>query len=336
MLVKQRVKINSWAIAVLLLTVAIAVGAIAPHAHAESLNNSPNTLKVSPVRSDVTINAGSSDVVPVTITNLTDSAVTVRLVENDFIAGDERGTPALILDADKYAPTHSLKRFMEPMGNIVVPAKQATTVNVKITVPKDAQSGGYFGAVRFAPSNPEGGAQVNLSTSVASLILLTVPGPVTEKLNLTDFEIQQGTKAGSLFQTPDNLQVSFRFENKGNIQLAPFGQIAVQKGGKVVYTKNFNDQAPKEVVLPDSARRWDVPLDRIDSFGHYKVTATFTYGNKNQTIQVERTFWVIPIAYMIGGAIGLVVLIALIIVIVLALRNYKKRILRNSRGSYRR
>lgn len=294
--------------------------------------NQANTLKVTPVRSDIEVNPGERTTVETSVTNLTDAPITIRPIENDFIAGDERGTPALILDADQSAPTHSLKKFMQPLSDVVIPAKSTKRIDVVIDVPKDAQAGGYFGAVRFAPAVAEGDNQVNLSASVASLILLTVSGPVTEKLNLTDFEVKQGEKSGSLFQTPDNLLVTFRFENKGSLQIGPFGQLSVQKGDKVVYSKNFNDKTPKDMVLPDSARRWDIPLEKIDKFGHYKVTGTFTYGKDNQTIQVERSFWVIPLAYMIGGAIGIVALIALIVIIVLALRGYKKRVLRGGRG----
>lgn len=331
MLLKQRLQIS---VRILALVAFVVAGVISNSGQvlAADKTNQANTLKVSPVRTDVEIKAGETKKVDTVITNLTNAPITVRPVTNDFIAGDERGTPALILDADKFAPTHSLKRFMQPIPDTTIDAKSSKKIVVTIIVPKDAQSGGYFGAIRFAPASAEDGGQVNLSASVASLILMTVPGPVTEQLNLTSFEITQGEKAGSLFQTPDNLQASFRFENKGNVQLAPFGQISVQKGKEVVYTANFNQETTKEVVLPDSARRWDVPLKDIGKFGHYKVTATFTYGKNNQTIQVERSFWVIPLAVIIGGAIGLVVLIALIIIVVIALRNYKKRILRGGRG----
>jgi hypothetical protein len=197
--------------------------------------NQANTLKVTPVRSDIEVNPGEKTTVETSVTNLTDAPITIRPIENDFIAGDERGTPALILDADQSAPTHSLKKFMKPLSDVVIPAKSTKRIDVVIDVPKDAQAGGYFGAVRFAPAVAEGDNQVNLSASVASLILLTVSGPVTEKLNLTDFDVKQGEKSGSLFQTPDNLLVTFRFENKGSLQIGPFGQLSVQKGDKVVY-----------------------------------------------------------------------------------------------------
>jgi hypothetical protein len=96
---------------------------------------------------------------------------------------------------------------------------------------------------------------VNLSASVASLILLTVPGDTVEKLSLESFDVQQNGTNGTLFNTPANLQTSFSFENKGNLQIGPFGILSVKQGDKVVYQTTFNDQNPRDVILPDSSRR---------------------------------------------------------------------------------
>lgn len=289
-----------------------------------------NTLKVSPVRTDVEIKAGASGEVPITVTNLTSQDVLVTAIENDFIQGDENGTPSIILDANEYAPTHSLKRFMQPLGNVKVPANGSTVVKVKIVVPANAQAGGYFGALRFAPTTPDGGGQVNLSASVASIILLTVPGPVTQQLNLTDFALHQGTKAGTDFRTANDLKAVFRFENKGNIQLGPFGKISVTQGKTLVYDYDFNQNTPREVVLPDGARKWEVPLEKIGDFGYYTVHATFTYGTENKTIEVERSFWVIPTAYIIGAIVAVVLLIGLIVWLVFFLKGRRQRVARRA------
>lgn len=303
-------------------------------------NNTPavtaNVIKVSPVRSDIEIPAGTSKKIQMAITNLTKGSITVKPIQNDFVAGDERGTPALILDEDKFAPTHSLKRFMKPLPNITIEPGKIRTVDVQITVPKDAQAGGYFGAVRFAPTTPDGGGQVNLSGSVASLILMTVPGPTVEKLNLTDFNIQQGGKNGDYFQSSNDLQATVRFESKSNIQLGPIGKLSVKQGDKVVYDVDFNNKDQRDMILPDSARRWDIPLKNIGSFGNYTVLATFTYGTKNQTIEVQKSFWVVPMTVIIAAVGGVVLLIALIVGIWLFLRSYKRRILNNQSRRYRR
>jgi len=306
---------------------------ISPHSFAQTAkSDAANTIKVTPVRTDLEILPGASKTVQVTVTNLTSTSVSVAPYTNDFVAGDDRGTPALILDSDKFAPSHSLKRFMAPLSAATIAAKQSKTFNVVITVPKTAQAGGYFGAVRFAPSDPDGGGQVNLSASVASLILLTVPGDTVEKIRLDNFDIQQNGTAGNSFRTPDNLQASFAFTNQGNLQVGPFGRLSVKNGSKVVFETDFNNKDPRDVILPDSSRRWEIPFKNIEAFGHYDVVATFTYGTKNQTIEVTKSFWVIPqwvIFAAIGAVVGLLLLITLIVFLVIRAR--KRRYLPKAR-----
>lgn len=296
----------------LVLAVIVLAGAYSNNVNAEAAN----TLKVTPVRSDIEIKPGASQTVKVTVTNLTDKPIVVRPIENDFVAGDENGTPALILNEDQYAPTHSLKRFLTPLADVRIPAKNSKTIEVGVTVPSTAQAGGYFGAIRFAPASADTGGQVNLSASVASLILLTVPGDLVQQLSLTSFDIQQGGKSGTDFRTPNDLQLAVRLENKGNIQAGPFGKISVKQGDKVVYETDFNNANPKDMVLPDSARKWTVPLKNIGDFGHYTVSATFTYGTKNQTIDVSKSFWVIPQWMIITAIIAAVVLLVAIVLVV--------------------
>ncbi len=293
-----------------------------------------SVLKISPLRTNVNIPAGTSQKVPVFIYNITSSPMVVQAIENDFIAGDESGKPALLLDPNSYAPTHSLKRFMIPLSNVTVPANSSTEVDVTITVPQTAQAGGYFGALRFAPASIDGSKSVNVGASVSSLILLTVPGDTVEKLTLTNFDVQQNGGTATNFRTPNDLALLLRFENKGNLQEAPFGQIYVLKGNKNVYSYNFNDNDPKSEILPDSARKWNVPLKGFSKFGKYTVGATIGYGTKSQNIEIRKTVWIIPTVYILAvvGAILLIVLLA--VGLYLFLKSYKRKILRSSRRRY--
>ena len=312
MLAKQRGLVNVPIAALIGLAVVAVVASLLVYLPASAAENPANVIKIMPVRTDVEVNAGQTKTVKTTVSNLTDEPLTLTPVVNDFIAGDERGTPALILDSDKYAPTHSLKRFIQPLSDVTIPANEAKAVDVTITVPKDAQAGGYFGAVRFAPASPDGG-QVNLNASAASIILVSVPGDTVDRLDLTDFDIQQNGQSSAYFRSPDNLQLSFRFQNQGNTQAGPFGKISVKSGNNVVYETDFNSDTPRDMVLPDSARRWDVPLDSIGNLGHYTVTATFTYGKNNQTIEATKLFWVIPLPILIGA-----IVVALLLLLLLA------------------
>lgn len=305
---------------------------------AQSSTDATNVIKISPVRSDIQVKPGESKTVQITVSNLTNAPVTVSPIQNDFVSGDETGTPALILDADTFAPTHSLKRFLTTLSNVTIPANKAVTIDVVIKVPAGTQAGGYFGAIRFTPNSPTGG-QVNLSPNVASLILLTVPGPTTEKLDLTHFDIQQDGKTGTTFQTATRLSAYIRFENKGNIQEGPFGKISVKNGSKVVYETDFNVTEPRDQILPDGARRWTVPLNNVGDFGYFTATATLAYGQNNETIEVSKSFWVIPQWAVIAAIVAAVVLIGVIILVIFMIRRRLRNRLRirtHGNSRYRR
>lgn len=304
------------------------MASLAPRAHAA--DTTANVIKVSPVRSDIQVNPGESHTVKVTVTNLTNGTVSLAPIENDFIAGNqEDGQPFLILDANKTAPTHSLKKFMQPIDNFTIDAGAAKTIDVVINVPKNAQAGGYFGAIRFAPTTPDGGGQVNLSISATSLILLTVTGDTVEHLNLTDFNIQQNNKSDAFFTTPNDITTNFRFQNTGNLQESPVGKITVTKGKTIVYDVDFNNNTPKDVVLPDSARKWTVPLKNIGDFGHYTVNMTVSYGKDNSTVEVTKSFWVVPLWLMITAGAVLLALIVAVVIILASLARRRKRVLRD-------
>lgn len=305
------------ALAVLLVAVA--------QVHIAHAAGTANTLKVSPVRSDIEVKPGSVKVVPTTVTNLTKDAITVRPIENDFVSGDQSGTPAIILDSDGYAPSHSLKRFMTPIADVTIPGGQSKTINVIITVPNNAQAGGYFGAIRFAPTAGDSGGQVNLSASVASLILLTVPGDIIEKIDMTGFDVEQDNTPGTSFPNGNGLQATVRFQNKGNVQIGPFGKVSVKKGDKVIYETDFNNKDQRDMILPDSLRLWNIPLQNVDGFGQYTVIATFTYGAKNQTIEVTKSFWIIPPSVVIGAIVAIFVLIGLVIATIFFIRARRSK-----------
>lgn len=302
--------------------------------------NNANSLRISPVRTEKTISIGTSDTVSVFVQNMTDAPIVLKPIENDFIAGDEKGTPSLILDEDKYAPTHSLKRYMVPLENFTIGPKENKKIDVTIRIPDSAQSGGYFGAIRFAPVTvrADGSTAVGVAASISSLILITVPGDLVQNLALTNFDVQQNGGTATNFRTPDDLQLFLRFKNLGNVQLSPFGQIYVKQGDRVVYKVNFNNEDPKDNILPDSARRWEVPLKGMGHFGKYTVGGTFSYGTTGKNIEITKTIWIVPTAYIVGFLGAIVAIVLIVLGIRKFLKSYKQRILNNSRGgrSYRR
>lgn len=304
---------------------------------AQSAGVGGNGLKVSPVRSDLTINPGATQTITVYVQNVTSGPATLQVLVNDFVAGsNETGQPNLILDPKQSAPAHGLKQFVAPVANVTLQAGEQKQVPVTITVPKTAAGGGYFGAVRFAPASSSSNQNVTLSASVGSLILVKVPGDVREQLSIASFDVRRDDTASSFFtathykdkngaQQP--LQAVVRFQNEGNIQLEPFGKITLKKGSTTLATQEINNTDPRGNILPDSIRRFQVPLDKVGSLGKYTVQGNFGYGSSGQLLTASTTFYVVPF----GLIAALIVVIVLVILSIVALKRQSRSRIRSKR-----
>ncbi len=320
------------AFAVSFVTIALAVSLIASSAEAQTATNSTNGLRVSPVRSDLTINPGETGKVTIFVQNVTSSPATLRAIVNDFIANtNETGQPDLILDENQYAESHSIKRFIVPIPNVTLQPNEQKQVVVSINVPKNASAGGYYGAVRFAPASAAGTSNVTLSASVGSLILVRVPGDIKEQLSVASFDVRQDNSTRLFFTDPKKLVAVARFQNQGNVQVEPFGKITLKdRSGKILNTTEINNVLPRGSVLPDSIRRFDVPLDKVGKFGKYKLEASFGYGTTGQLITASTSFYVIPLPLLIIVGSLLLLLILACIFGPKAVKAYNRRILRKA------
>lgn len=290
-----------------------------------------NGLRVSPVRSDIIVSPGESKSLFVTVTNVTTASASFQAIINDFQgAPDESGNPAIILDANKFAPKHSLKRFVEPISAFDLKPGEQRSVEVKIKVPKDAVGGGYFGVVRFAPASA-GDGNVTLAGSVGSLVLLKVPGDIKEQLNIVSFDVRRNDSPSSFFTTNKDLFATVRFRNLGNIQEAPFGKILLKnRSGKILKTFELNTTNPPGNVLPDSVRKFPVPLKDVGSFGIYKLEGNFGYGNTGHLLSGSTTFYVIPISVILIFIGVVALLVFLVFGLPKLVRAYNKRVLRRA------
>jgi hypothetical protein len=299
---------------------------------------SGNGLRVSPVRTDITIKPGETQTVTITVTNVTTKQADLQAVVNDFIANpNESGAPAIILNPNQYAPSHSLKRFVTPPANFTLGPGQQKGIPIKITVPASAAGGGYYGAVRFAPaSNPNGPNEtVSLAGSVGSLILVKVPGDIKEQLNIASFDARSKDRPSSFFYTGKNIDAVVRFQNSGNIQEEPFGKILLKnRHGKVLAQYQVNNTVPPGNVLPDSIRKFPVPLgNKVGGFGAYKLEGNFGYGSNGQLLSASTTFYVIPKAVIIGFILIVLLIIFLVLGLPRLIRAYNRRVIaRAGRG----
>lgn len=288
-----------------------------------------NGIQVSPVRTDITINPGSSNTITLNVTNITSKTEVLQGVVNDFVANNnETGQPSILVGQNVYAPSHSLKRFVQPITNITLAPGQEQQVPVTVKVPSNAAGGGYYGVVRFGPASGASNKTVSLSGSVGSLILLTVPGNIKQQLSIASFDIRSNDVASTYFTSNKNIDAVIRFQNEGNIQVEPFGKILIKnRAGKIITIYNVNNSNPPGNVLPNSIRKFSIPLNKLGSFGIYTVEGNFGYGTTGQALSASTTFYVIPLALIIGFVLFIILILFIIFVLPKIIKNYNQRII---------
>jgi hypothetical protein len=292
-----------------------------------------NGLRVSPVVSNLTVSPGSEETLTINVTNVTTEPATFEAIVNDFTASsNETGDPELILGANSFAPTHSLKHFIEPIPNITIQAGQEVGVPVTIDIPKGTAGGGYYGAVRFAPASEGTGNQtVTLSGSVGSLILVKVPGNIVNKMSIAGFSAASSGNSDSFFTSNKNIDAIIRFQNEGNVQEQPFGKVALENhSNKTLSDVEVNNVYPPGNVLPDSIREFSVPVKNIGSFGIYKLEGNFGYGSNGQLLSASTTFYVVPAFAIVLFVLIVILLLFLIFGLPKLIHSYNQRVIRQA------
>jgi len=294
--------------------------------------SSPDGVQVSPLRTSLTIAPGQTKTVDIYVTNITAAPETLSGIVNDFVANsNETGQPSIIINQNIHEK-HGLKKFALPIPNFTLQPGQQKEVPVRIRIPPGTAGGGYYGVVRFGPAVIGGkDTTVNLAGSVGSIILLTVPGRIVQQLSIASFNVSNGAPS-NFFTSNKNIDVVIRFQNEGNIQVEPFGKVLLEtSSNKIIGVYNVNNVTPPGNVLPDSIRRFFVPLHKLGTFGIYKVEGNFGYGNSGQTLSATTTFYIIPLDLIITIIIVLILILFFIFGFPKILKSYNEKVIRQAR-----
>lgn len=284
-------------------------------------------LRVTPTRSELSLTDGETTSVTQTVRNVTQSPVTVQPSLNDFESDGVSGQPKLIGDPNDIS-IHSLREFVKLPGDFDLQPDEERSVTVDVTVPQGATPGAYFGSVlyRAVPVGASNSGQVALVASVGSLILLEVPGDITEQISINNISAYLGEKKGSLFTSkPD--KVGLTIENLGNGFAKPFGKVSVNDWrGKTIFEYELNDPDKRKNVLPESSRLFlqelfDVEEKTVNGElqqtktspikmpGKYKIVGNISHGTTGEVFTVSSTFWYLPAWLLIGLAIIVVLIV---------------------------
>ena len=322
---------------IILLTIfSVAIGA--PLAHAVDTTPAPGqALEIAPPVLNLTADPGQVIDAQISLRDVSAVSLIVSSEVNDFTADptNENGSPKILLDNAEPSP-YSLIKWVAPLPQMTLKPKQIENLPVRITVPRNAAPGGYYGTIRFTAKPADIKEQgMSLSASLGALIMIRVNGAATESMTLADFYVSKTGNKGWFF---DSLPVTFteRITNTGNVFEQPRGNILLKDiFGKTAANINVNLESRN--VLPQSTRKFEQEFTAHDLgntflFGPYTAELTLDYGS-HQKLVGKTTLWVIPWQLIIGL---LAVLIIVILLGRLLLKRYNERLVGRSRSSRRR
>lgn len=245
----------------------------------------------------------------------------------NFSATGEGGQGRFVPLLDEEEGESTLAQWIEiAEGPHVIAPEQTKDVSFFVDVPQDAAPGGHYAAILIS-TEPQRGEDsplaVQTSQAVTSLFFIKIEGEVEERGLIREF-----SAVDSFLETP-SVELSLRFENKGNVHLQPRGDIIItnmwgtERGRiPVNYQTHFGN------VLPNSIRdfrfEWESDF-KITDIGRYTAAATLTYGSEGfQSESAETHFWIIPVK---ATLITLAVLILFVTLIVFMVRAYIRKML---------
>lgn len=238
-------------------------------------------LTITPPKFEYTVDPGEVIEGIVKLTNSGSEMLYLTSDVQDFVAGNETGTPSFVSDADS---SISLRSWITVNDNqpVSIAAGEKVEIPFVINVPSEAEPGGHYGAIFFQP--PAGEGQVAVVQKIGALVLIRVAGEIREEGNLDYF----GTYGGEMSDDPiddlstasffENFPVNFalRFENTGNTHVKPTGKIEISSFGQnlanigvetvtnsqgVIIDQNIVDYIPVNDMrgnsLANSFRRFD-------------------------------------------------------------------------------
>jgi hypothetical protein len=304
--------------------VAAAIIAV-PTAQTFAQQTNGSGLSISPTRTELSIKPGQAGTVSITIKNVTKGTVTAKALVNDFEADNTSGEPKLITDDTKRSSA-SIRDFLIGFDDVELSAGQEKEVVIPVQIPSDASPGAYYGVVRYQaiPKTPgeQGAGQVALTASVGSLVLIEVPGNITEKIQIENVKPYLNGKSGAIF-TKKPKQVGVQIKNLGNSFAKPFGQVQVlNMTNKQVYAYELNNSTPRGNILPTSERTFLDDLKNIGMPGRYKISANISFGRGGEILNYETTFWYLPVWLLVAIA---AILILLIVSALYMYRRYTSR-----------
>lgn len=290
-------------------------------------------LTISPVKVEVTGNPGQTLKGEMELLNEQgESKIFFSSFENFEPSGDT-GSPHFVGKED------GLATWLQTDASVETLPGMKKVVPYTITIPIDAEPGGYFSAIFWGSQDPrtQEAGEVSIGGKLGVLILLRVAGDIPESAGVSEY----GTQDQSRMFVNLPIGFSYRFSNNGGDRVVPLGDIVIKNtfgGTSAVLSANENEGS----VLPNSSRKfqtmWGENADDENSsnfftqvkkqfrdfhFGIYSAHLEIVWGATNQVSKEVFYFTIIPWQLLI-------VVLVLIILGVFSLKKYNSWIIGRS------
>lgn len=257
---------------------------------------------VGPGKFEAMVTPGKSNTMEMVITNRTGYDRRFNLEVED-VTGSSDGSDSVILLGNDRGP-YSIKDYIEfPATSFDLKQGERARLPVTITIPADAEPGGFYGSVLVTTTSLKGedvpaanGAAVRspVIQRIGVLFFITVPGDSLYDGGLRDFSIipdQTWYEKG-----PINFGVTY--ENTGAAHVNPYGELRiVNMFGEEV---GFRELQPW-FVYPKAVRLREISWNRDFLYGRYTATLYLNRGYDDIIDEMSVTFWVIPWKYLVAG-----------------------------------
>ncbi len=299
-------------------------------------------LTITPIRFEVEGDPGQTITRDVLIKNEEEEARTYYISYANFEAAGESGTPSFV------EPKDGIGTWITTDKTIYVPQGGETLVPFSITIPQNANPGGYFGTIFFgsSPSEAQEG-KVSVGSKIGALVLLTVSGDVKEDGGIIEFN----TKDNKKFFTSLPVSLFYRFQNAGADRVKPIGEITIRNIFGFVSTRIPANEVEGN-ILPTQIRRFETSWmsgkkhasgeeQDIQGFfskaryewqnfaiGYYTAKIELSFGISEQTSKEKVSFFIFPWHFLVVFFVGLYLIFILFRFL---LRKYNTQIIRKAK-----
>jgi hypothetical protein len=292
-----------------------------------------SALTISPVKVEVTGEAGQTLRGELELLNEQEGTKVFYSSFENFEPSGDTGSPKFV------GGDTGLATWLGTTPSVSVATGETVKVPYTITIPADAEAGGYFAAIFWGEQDPgaDEAGEVSIGGKLGVLILLRVAGDIPEEAGITEFSTADGSK----FVTGTPISFTYKFSNSGGDRVVPLGDITVTNMFGAETTK-VSANRTEGSVLPSSARRFQSVWGEVSTstesffgtvkaqmsdfhFGVYTATLSVVYGATNQTATSDFMFVIFP--WQLFLMVVVVLLIALFI-----LKRYNAWIISKSKS----